>query len=135
MQITIHAHNLALDDSIRPRVERRALSALSRLETHIRRLAVHIEDINGPRGGVDKRCVVQVQLMGTAPVVIQETGSDLPSVVDRALTRAGHTVGRNVERTQKASRTRRGWLKDLATTLGGERRSAARAASPQATHN
>jgi len=60
--------------------------------------------INGPRGGVDKRCYLQVMLAGLSEVVIADIEADLYVAIDRAIDRAGRTVARKIERQKSLLR-------------------------------
>ena len=98
MQISIQANGFSLTEGLRAHVERRMRSALGWTGGHLRRLAVSLSDINGPRGGRDKRCKVQVRLAGGVEVVIEDTETDLYAAIDRAAERADRAVVRRMER-------------------------------------
>jgi putative sigma-54 modulation protein len=59
MDIIIHARNMRLSAAQRDRAEKRVASSLDRFESRLRRVLVVIEDVNGPRGGADKRCRIR----------------------------------------------------------------------------
>jgi putative sigma-54 modulation protein len=105
MQIDLQARNFSLTDALRSHVKRRLDSALSTRDEHIQRVSVRLSDINGPRGGEDKRCHIQVVLPQLPDVVIEDTDEDLYSAIDRAADRAGRTVGRRLARQRDNSRT------------------------------
>jgi len=105
MQIDIQARNFSLTDALRGHVERRLGSALSTRNTHIQRVTVRLSDINGPRGGEDKRCHIQVVLPQLPDVVIEDTDEDMYNAIDRAADRAGQTVGRRLTRHRDNGRT------------------------------
>lgn len=42
--------------------------SLARFDGQITRAEVHLSDTNGPKGGVDKRCVIEVRLAGRQPL-------------------------------------------------------------------
>ena len=65
---------------------------------------MRLSDINGPRGGADKRCHLQVVLKGLPDVVIEDTEADLYVAIDRATDRAGRTVVRKIDRQQTLSK-------------------------------
>jgi putative sigma-54 modulation protein len=66
MQIEIKTREFPLTDALRSHTERRLFYALSRLDEPIQRLVIRLSDINGPRGGVDKYCRLQLVLVGAA---------------------------------------------------------------------
>lgn len=104
MQTVIQALNFTLTSALRGYVKRRIGFALSTREDHIQRISVRLSDINGPRGGKDKRCHIQVVIPHMADVVIEDTEEDLYAAIDRAVDRAGRTVGRRLSRYRDLSR-------------------------------
>jgi len=59
---------------------------------------VRLSDINGPRGGLDKRCGIEIRLKGASAVAIEDTEADLYVAIDRAAERAGRTLDRRLAR-------------------------------------
>ncbi|MEJ2693269.1 MAG: ribosome-associated translation inhibitor RaiA [Candidatus Thiodiazotropha sp.] len=106
MQIDIQSRNFSLTDALRSHAERRLRFALTCYDDHIQRVVMRLSDINGPRGGSDKRCHLQVVLAGLPDVVIEDTEADLYVAIDRATDRAGRTLIRRVDR--KKTRLRQG---------------------------
>ncbi len=77
----------------------------------LRRVDVMLSDLNGPRGGIDKCCLIEVNVDGLRPVIIEDVQSDLYRAIDRAAGRASRTIARrlaldNSRRRAKAQR----WL-------------------------
>jgi len=104
MQIDIQARNFSLTQALRSHIERRLAFALSTRDEHIQRILVRLSDINGPRGGEDKCCHIQVVLPHLADVVIEDTEVDMYVAIDRAIDRAGRTVGRRLARQRDNER-------------------------------
>jgi len=105
MLIDIQARNFPLTDALRGHTKRRLGFALSVRDDHIQRVIVRLSDINGPRGGADKCCHIQVVLTQLADVVIEDTEVDLYAAIDRAADRAGRTVGRRLARQRDRGRS------------------------------
>lgn len=105
MQIDIQARNFTLTSALRGHVERRLGFALSTRDEHIRRIIVRLSDINGPRGGEDKCCHIQVVLPNVPDVIIEDTEADVYTAIDRAADRAGRTVGRRLARHRDKGRS------------------------------
>ncbi|KMZ12704.1 hypothetical protein BHUM_03382c [Candidatus Burkholderia humilis] len=81
--------------------------AKARSEFMFRRLAwliskatVSLSDINGPRGGLDKRCQVEVQVNRERTVVARSIARDWRGAIDLALARAVRTLVRKREHAQ-----------------------------------
>jgi putative sigma-54 modulation protein len=104
MQISIQAHGFSITDALEKHVQDRLRFAFSRVSGRVRRVLVTLSDINGPRGGVDKRCLLEVRLDGLSSVVIQDTQTDLYTAIDRATGRAARNVIRRL--AVKTSRRR-----------------------------
>ena len=100
MQIDIQTRNFSLTDALRSHAERRLRFALTCCDDHIQRVVMRLSDINGPRGGADKRCHLQVVLAGLPDVVVEDTEADLYVAINRATDRAGRTLVRKIDRQQ-----------------------------------
>ncbi len=105
MRIVIQANGFVLTQALRTYTERRMASALGWAGERLRKLAVSLSDINGPRGGIDKRCKIQVQLGKGQEVFIEDTEADLYLAIDRAADRAERAVVRRVERMRDFTHT------------------------------
>ena len=103
MQIDIQARGFLLTEGLRAHVEERLRFALTRFHDRVMRTAVRLSDVNGPRGGMDKHCQLQLRLRGLPDIVVKDTEVDLYVAVDRAAERAGRTLGRHL-------RWARNWL-------------------------
>jgi len=80
--------------------------ALRRLASLVPRAKVQFSDVNGPRGGVDKRCQVELKTDNAGTVVIASLAHDWRTALDRSLARATRVLTRSVQRSQKPSRGR-----------------------------
>lgn len=89
---------------------RRVRSALRRLGWLVPRATVNLSDVNGPRGGVDKRCRVELTTGGTGTIVITSVARDWRSALHSALSRAGQAVLHNFQRSRKLQRSRQSAL-------------------------
>lgn len=85
--------------------------ALRRLRFVTRRLAwllqkarLTLVDINGPRGGVDKQCTVDLKTDGHGDVRVVAVARDWRTAIDRALARAAQTLVRLRRRRQAPRR-------------------------------
>ena len=107
MQIDIQTRNFSLTNALRNHAERRLRFALTCCDNHIQRIVMRLSDINGPRGGADKRCHLQVLLAGLPDVVIEDVEVDLYIAINRATDRAGRTVVRKIDRQQTLIRQNR----------------------------
>jgi ribosome-associated translation inhibitor RaiA len=73
---------------------------MRRLGAFVPRAAVQMSDVNGPRGGIDKRCRVQLTTHSTGTIVITSTAREWRTALDGALARAARALLRACERTR-----------------------------------
>ncbi|AUX48230.1 uncharacterized protein SOCE26_097610 [Sorangium cellulosum] len=100
MPLAVRTTGIDIGPDVREYVRERLGSRLGKFATRIERVSVRLEDVNGPRGGVDTVCRIKVVLRGLESVVAQETAAQLREVIDRA----SHTVERAVRRAISRSR-------------------------------
>ena len=88
-------------NQLRTLTERRVRQALKRLAWLTPRVRVHLSDINGPRGGIDKRCQIELLTDGSKSVVVTSLARDWISALQSALTRATRSLLHNLQRSRK----------------------------------
>ena len=104
MRIDVQGLGFPLTAALLNHTERRLRFALTRTSDRIMRVVVRLGDANGPRGGEDKFCRMQVYLERAAPVLIEDAGGDLYAVIDRAAERAGRSVAKRIDRRHENAR-------------------------------
>ena len=88
MKPVIIAKGLKASRVLRDYAARRLDFALNRMQHNIRAVTVRISDKNGPKGGIDKRCLIKLSVPGLPDIVVAETGDNLIAAIDRAIHRA-----------------------------------------------
>jgi len=101
MQTSIQSLGFALTEGLRDYVMKRLAYSLNHGDGQITRITVRLSDINGPRGGADKRCLIELRLKAAQAVVIEDTEADLYVAIDRAAERAGRTLERRLARQRE----------------------------------
>jgi putative sigma-54 modulation protein len=96
MKVGIQCRGFSLSSAIAGHVRKRFDFLFGRGLRRLRRVDVTLSDVNGPRGGVDKRCLVKVSADGLRPVVVEDVQSDLYRAIDRAAERASRTLARRM---------------------------------------
>lgn len=104
MKIDLRFRGLEPSDSFREHVHRRVHSQMSRFGGAVRAVIVRIADVNGPKGGADKRCQVTLRGSRLRPLTIEDLSTDVYSALDTALERAARAAGREIERARSARR-------------------------------
>jgi ribosomal subunit interface protein len=98
MMMDIATRNVQMGKSLREYVERRVGTALSRFSSRISRMRVTVSDLNGPRGGIDKRCTVEVHLASTGTLTADVADETLESAIGRAADRIARRVREELHR-------------------------------------
>lgn len=107
----VRVFGAALHDQDRDEIARRLGMRLGKFASSIERISVRLSDVNGPRGGVDHRCVVKVVLSGLPSVVVERTDAALPRAIDAAIAGAAAAVRRAVQRRRLKPLRRREQLR------------------------
>ena len=89
---------------LREAVERKVRFALRRLSALVPRADIKLMDVNGPRGGVDKRCQIELRTAGAGAIVVSSMAKDWRVALDEALSRAVRHVLRAWRRTTATRR-------------------------------
>jgi hypothetical protein len=87
--------------ALRDLAERRVRFVMRRLTWLVPRATVQLSDVNGPRGGVDKRCQVALQTERGARVVVTSVARDWRSALESALARAARSLLRQCSRQRR----------------------------------
>ena len=73
MKLELRARHRIMDSRLRQLCDRYLFYALGRFEDRIRRVQLSIEDVSGPRGGRDSRCVLRVGLRHGGALSVEST--------------------------------------------------------------
>jgi hypothetical protein len=108
VEISIQTSGLRLSksemESFLGHVRRRVEERFARFRRRITQVTVHVEDINGPRGGRDKHCMVKVSVGGATASLAQGHDRNLFALVNRvSACAAGVTLKRMKRRLDTAT--------------------------------
>jgi len=98
MPVHIRAAQGDLRPVERDYVRRKLSIKLAKYARSIERISVRLEDVNGPRGGVDQSCRIKVVLRALPSVVFESRDAALNAAVDTALAGVERAVRRSVQR-------------------------------------
>ena len=101
MRIDLHCDGVESAPGLREYVARRMKFAVGRFRDHIQWARVKVAAVNGPEGGADKRCVVQLRLRNLPDVVFAITQLDVRAAVDEAADRVARVLAQRVRRHQR----------------------------------
>ena len=105
MQIIVESRD-ADGAQMRELAAQRVRFALRRLSSFVPRAKVLFTDVNGPRGGIDKRCQVELSTDKAGTVVIASLACNWRTALDRSVRRATRVLTRSLQRIQKPVRDR-----------------------------
>ena len=92
MQVEIRGKGLHVTGVLSTYIQRRLSFALGRFGRRVERVLVRVEDINGPKGGIDKQCRVAVVVPHSTTAVMQGIHPNIRVAIDRAIAKASRYV-------------------------------------------
>jgi putative sigma-54 modulation protein len=109
MRLSLNLRGVDRDPALNRLLEGKLRTAFDQFGRWIRGVAVAIEDVNGPKGGVDKCCRVSITVPRHPGVVVEGRGTDLFAVISEVLDRASVTMSRLHDRRIARRRGSMGW--------------------------
>lgn len=104
MQTFIQSNDFALTNALDTFIKQQAKKSMTACADQVESLIVRLKDINGPKGGDDKECCVEVKLANSAPIIVSKRSSDAYTSIRKALSRASRTTLRKLGK-RRASKT------------------------------
>ena len=92
--------------------EQRLRFALRRLQSRVPLAEVQLSDLNGPKGGLDKRCQIALRTDGAGTVVVASVARHWRAALEQALARATRFLLRLWRRSQDDRKLRQRLLRD-----------------------
>ncbi len=105
MQVLFNSRDPQADD-LQDVAQRRIRFVFRRFDRLIPKATVWMTDVNGPRGGVDKRCQVEIKSDVAGTVVVASVARDWRTALDKALARAARFLLRQWRRSHDNRRLR-----------------------------
>ena len=93
-------------DELRDVAQRRLRFVFRRIDWLVPRATVQLSDVNGPRGGIDKRCQVEITSDVAGTLVVAAVARDWRTALDKALSRAARFLMRQWRRGNDTRRLR-----------------------------
>ena len=84
--------------------EQRIRFVMHRLSLRVSQASIRLSDVNGPRGGIDKRCQVEFTTQRNGRIVSTATAADWRAALEGALARAARRIVRSLRRSQVRER-------------------------------
>lgn len=104
VHISLQARGLRVTKTHRREVRRILTSALGRFAHRVRTVCVWLEDVNGPRGGVDNLCRIDIEFRPRGAISVSASASDELAAAAKAANRAREVVDRCVKKLRSRCR-------------------------------
>ena len=85
-------------------IEEKIKFALSRYGQRIRVIEISLKDINGPRGGVDKQCVIKMKINQFKTLVVDDISADGYEAITACTQKAKRRIERHFGRSRSQQR-------------------------------
>jgi len=102
--IRVRSRGFEFTEALRAYTERRLRRLSVAFQGRMRSVVVRLDDMNGPRGGNDKRCQIVVQLTPRGNVRVEDRSGDAYAAIASAVDRLKRVLARVTERQQWAGR-------------------------------
>jgi ribosomal subunit interface protein len=107
MQIDIQTRGFSLTKRLEQHIRHKLSTTLAAQSDHITHAQVRLSDINGPRGGVDKCCQLNIKLAGSPSVVVRDVSTNMYAAIDCAAHRISSSLSRRLSRLRSPRRPSR----------------------------
>ena len=104
MEFTIRKSSMQWSDALARYAERRVYNGLDRMRDRVRRVIIRFADVNGPRGGRDKHCLVSVRLASGEQIRVNALDDCPYRAIDGAVVRMKRMVTERRERRRDLRR-------------------------------
>jgi ribosome-associated translation inhibitor RaiA len=94
MKTEIRTSNVSLSRSLHDHIVRKLEPLGRRFDERVDAVIVRLTDVNGPRGGVDKRCRVLVRRTARPSFVVEAFSADAYEAISQAVARADERLDR-----------------------------------------
>ena len=101
---TIEIAGLAIAPTLRARIVQQIRHALVGVQTSPVHVRITFADVNGPKGGLDVRCAIDVKIPRTAPLHAEETAVSDVNAFDLSEAAISRQIARQLERRQESGR-------------------------------
>jgi len=106
LSFELHSPDISLPPDVAEYARDKLRAKLEKFGRRVMDVVVHVKDMNGGKGGIDKGCHMEAHLAGLEPVNVEERHEDLRAVIDIAAERLEETVHRHLQRNQTLRRDR-----------------------------
>ncbi len=92
MIIIINSRKIELNPQAPEYAQKRLSSALKRFSNRLNKIKLTLTDINGPKGGIDKLCLIEINHKNGHCITVKSESSSLYTAIDEASGKAKRAV-------------------------------------------
>jgi putative sigma-54 modulation protein len=100
----LHSPDIELPPDVAEYIREKVIAKVGKFGRRVMDVVVHIKDMNGDKGGIDKGCHMEARLAGLEPVNVEERHEDLRAAVDICAERLAEAVHRHLQRRRTTRR-------------------------------
>lgn len=100
LRIKIQHSGTEIPTNISVQVKAALLHALDRFPHVVREVEMSLRDLNGPKGGIDKQCTLQVRLYPRGLAVVKSSGTSFIEAVHIACDKIQQIVAKRIGRAK-----------------------------------
>ena len=117
MKILIQTKGLEDNQTIKHHGINQTHATLYRFDHLIKHIEIFIADENGPRGGIDKSCLIKVKMETGSELVIRAMAATSYAAMGGALSRTKQSLSRHLKRSKAQQRRRKSDLAEYLAIL------------------
>ncbi len=106
MIISTSSHNIQLSRELDEFVGTTLRGSLQRLADDVVSVDVFLQDLNGPKGGIDKQATIRIHLRGRREVAVETVHDNLAAAVRVGAKRAKRAVRRSLRKRRRIEKLR-----------------------------
>jgi hypothetical protein len=101
---TIEILGMAIAPALKARIARQVRRALVAVRTRPVDVKVRFKDVNGPKGGLDVRCAIDVKIPRTPPFHVEQIAGDDITAFDQSVAAISGQIARRLGRRVDSGR-------------------------------
>ncbi|MBP9085258.1 MAG: HPF/RaiA family ribosome-associated protein [Kofleriaceae bacterium] len=98
MQLEVRSRGMEVTTALTDYCSNRIATHLGRFASEVETVTIRIDDLNGPRGGIDKRVQIHVVLRRAPAINVEVAKTEVWTAIDNVTLRVGACVARNLKR-------------------------------------
>ncbi len=101
MELCIRTNSIEVTDELRELIAKRLQFALDTFKGRAASVSVYLDDVNGPRGGIDKTCEITAVIQGLGQIHVGGSGRTIEAALTRTARRLKYCVSESLRLAQK----------------------------------